>query len=170
MFSQIPSLKYLFWANLLQKVQNIWLEWNSTWRGIQGCKFWIREFISKFRPYNNFFWPFFDIFGPEISKCFIWNETRYKGVFGGADLEIDNCFLGKLWSQNFKVLCFKQNPVQWDIQVCKFWIQFFCRHFLISNTSEHHCCLFLTWNFRKWKPDACKNMSAVSLLYWFMVM
>ena len=35
---------------------------------------------------------FFGKFGTETSKCFAWNETRYKGEFGGVDSEIDNYF------------------------------------------------------------------------------
>ena len=81
---------------------------------------------------------FFSQFGPEISKYFVWNEAWYKGLLGGTDSEIGNCFLSsvpklplwrKFWSQNFKVLCFKSN--------------------------------ILTWTWRKCKPDAYKNMSAV---------
>ena len=35
---------------------------------------------------------FFGKFGPETSKCFVWNETRNQREFGGADSEIDNFF------------------------------------------------------------------------------
>ena len=39
---------------------------------------------------------FFGKFGPETSKCFVWNETRNQREFGGADSEIDNFFLNSV--------------------------------------------------------------------------
>ena len=44
-------------------------------------------------PMFNFQNTFFLVkFGPEISKCFVLNETWCMDVFKGADSEFDNCF------------------------------------------------------------------------------
>ena len=130
LFSQIPSLKYLFWANLFPKLQSTLLRMKL------GMKEYSGLLILNSRIYFSIS-VFYGKFGPEISKFFVWNETRYKRVFGGADFEISNCFLGKLWYRNFKVLCFKRNPVQWDIQECKFWIQFFYTLFFFFFDKQH---------------------------------
>ena len=37
--------------------------------------------------------PLLDKFGSETSKCFVSNESRYRGVFKDADSEFKNCFL-----------------------------------------------------------------------------
>ena len=50
--------------------------------------------------------PFPAKFASETLKCFALNESRYVGIFKGADSQFDNCFLkffkffGKLLFQN----------------------------------------------------------------------
>ena len=135
LFPKIPSLKCLFWANLVPKRLSALFR-----RKLDTKEYsWVPILNSTIAFSNSF--PtitFFGTFGLETSKCFVWNETQYKGclvvlipsstvVFQISLRKIP--FLRKFWSRNFKVLCFKQNPVQWDNQGWKFWTQFFYTFF-----------------------------------------
>lgn len=68
--------------------------------------------------------PILDKFSPKTSKCFVQNKTLCEGLLKTANHEFknsffkfgpSNIFLGKIWSQNFKVLCLEQNYLQTSI-------------------------------------------------------
>ena len=73
--------------------------------------------------------PFLGKFSPKTSKCFVQNKTLREGLLKAANHEFknsffkfgpNNIFLGKIWSQNFKVVCLEQNSLQTSIQECRF--------------------------------------------------
>ena len=141
------SVPKIFWANLAPKLQNALLrtKFGMEYSGLlilnSGISFWNTV------PKITFFWQIW----PWTLKvlCLKLNLVQ-RGIwlcwFRDWQLFLGEIVVLKLQSS------MKRNQVQWDIQDCKFWIQFFNMLFLISNTSEDHCCLFLKWNFRKCKP------------------
>ena len=82
-------------------------------------------------------------------------------------------FLRIFLPRNFKGLCFKRNPVYEIFKRAICGWSFSTRAFLISSTSEPHCCLSLTWNLRKCKRHPVNNdfkllfsISSTFLLFW----
>ena len=105
------SLRYLCGLTWSRNFKVLFLEWSSARRSIQGFLFWIWELFFKFHSQNTLFGKF----GLGASKYFIWNETCYKGVFGGADSEIDNSLLSSV-SKAFSFLE-KVCPETWKLYV-----------------------------------------------------
>ena len=150
----------------------LFLEWSSARRSIQGFLFWIWELFFKFRSQNTFFGKF----GIGASKYFIWNETCYKGVFGGADSEIDNCllnsvskafsFLEEVCPETWKLYVLNETKCNEIFKSANSRYNFSTLFFFIINDSEPHGCLFSTSNLRKRKlhPPLIMTLNYLSWL------
>ena len=127
LFSYISSLNYLFWVNLVPKLQSALFKMKIRRKRYSGVLIPNSTIVFLILPLKYLFRVKFD---PETLNWFVWNETRYKGVFIGVDSKFDNfvnsvakmLFWGKYRPQNFKVLCFKWNLVQSGVQGCWFRI------------------------------------------------
>ena len=104
--------KYFFGQIWSRNFRILCLKWNSVPWGYSRVLL-LNSTIFHLNPVPKLFLV---KFGPKTSKCFVLNEARYIGIFKGVDSEFDdsflrfcpqNNFLGQIWSQNFKVLCFK---------------------------------------------------------------
>ena len=84
---------------------------------------------------------------PETSKCFVSNKTQCTRRFKGTDSEFDNfflkfclqnLFLGRILSQNAKVLCFKSNSAPRGVPYVEPYL-FHATHYFIP--------LLLSWDW-----------------------
>ena len=142
--------KYLFWADLVQKIKIVNLSWNFVFRLIQICRIqWWRSIFFYFKRET----PFLGKFGPKAQNC----QFKLKFcTFTNSDMQISmrmftfSVFKGKhLFRANLvqkiKIVNLTWNLVLRLIQICR--IQWEC---LLSRFSTGNTLFGQIW-FKKLK-------------------